>query len=196
MKENLKIAVEFAQKISKIKGVLQIILFGSVASNEDTPRSDIDIAIIHNTKKFDVMEMVNKVKPRKVQTTFMHINDLYKEAELVGALSGEGLLLYGNPIQLKAEKLGLVPKTIISYSLSRLEQTEKVKLNRALYGSISKSRKGKKEYITKVKGLTNEPGISRLQKGVLIANRKKSFKIIKVLKRFKAEYKEMPVWSY
>ncbi|MCK5281806.1 MAG: nucleotidyltransferase domain-containing protein [Nanoarchaeota archaeon] len=196
MKENLKIAADFAQKISKIKGILQVVLFGSVASGEDNVKSDIDIAVIHNRDKFEVMEKANKVKPEKVQTTFIHINDLYKETELVGALSGEGLLLYGSSIIIKAEKSDLAPKTLISYSLSSMEQTEKVKLNRALYGSISKSRKGKKQYITEVKGLINEPDISKLQKGVLIVARKKSFKIINLLKRFKAEYKEIPVWTY
>ena len=196
MKENLKIAADFAQKISKIKGILQVVLFGSVASGEDNVKSDIDIAVIHNRDKFEVMEKANKVKPEKVQTTFIHINDLYKETELVGALSGEGLLLYGSSIIIKAEKSDLAPKTLISYSLSSMEQTEKVKLSRALYGSISKSRKGKKQYITEVKGLINEPDISKLQKGVLIVARKKSFKIINLLKRFKAEYKEIPVWTY
>jgi len=196
MKENLKVATDFAYRISKIKGILQIVLFGSVASNEDNLRSDIDIAIIHNKDKFKIMEEVNKIKPQKVQTTFIHIKDLYKETELIGALSGEGLLLYGRPIILTVGKVNLTPKTIISYSLSGLKQTEKVKLNRALYGSISKSRKGKKEYVTEVKGMISEPGISRLHKGVLVVERKKSFKVINLLKRFKAEYKEIPIWSY
>ena len=35
MKENLKIAIDFAEKIKEIRGTLQIILFGSVARGED-----------------------------------------------------------------------------------------------------------------------------------------------------------------
>ena len=102
MKENLEIATEFAEKIKDIKGILQIILFGSVAFSEDTLRSDIDIAIIHNRKdKFDIMKEVNRFKNEKIQTTFLNINELYKETELVGALSGEGLLLYGRPIKIR-----------------------------------------------------------------------------------------------
>ena len=46
MKENLIIAIDFAEKVKKINGVLQIVLFGSVSRGEDTLRSDVDIAVI------------------------------------------------------------------------------------------------------------------------------------------------------
>ena len=197
MKENLEIATEFAEKIKDIKGILQIILFGSVAFSEDTLRSDIDIAIIHNRKdKFDIMKEVNRFKNEKIQTTFLNINELYKETELVGALSGEGLLLYGRPIKLKIDKLELKSKTILVYNLGNLKQTEKVKLNRALSGSISKSKNGAKVYITKVKGLTKEPGIEKLTKSCILADRNKRFKLINLFKRFNVTYKEVPIWTY
>ena len=48
MQKNFEIAIEFVGKLRKIKGILQIILFGSVAKGEDKATSDIDIAIIHN----------------------------------------------------------------------------------------------------------------------------------------------------
>jgi predicted nucleotidyltransferase len=196
MKENLKMAVDFAGKAAKIKGIVQIVLFGSVASGEDTPQSDIDIAIVHTADKFSVMEKINAFKPSKIQTTFVHIRDLYKETELIGALSGEGLLLHGNPIIIRSEKTHLVPKTVICYYLTGLKQTEKVKLNRALYGSVSKSSYGKKRYRTEVKGMLAEAGAEKLLKGVMIIPRKKSFKVINLLKRFKAKYQEIPIWCY
>jgi predicted nucleotidyltransferase len=196
MKENLDIAAEFAEKASKAKGVLQIILFGSVASGQDTTKSDVDLAIVHNTDKFKIMEEINKLKPEKVQVTYIHIKDLSKDPVLTGALAGEGLLLYGKPIILKINKKMLSAKSIISYSLANLSQTNKVKLNRALYGSVSRSKYGKKVYVTKTSGLTNEPEIKRVMNGVLIVDRKKSFKIVNLLKRFKVDYKDMPIWSY
>src|SRR3989344_1181057 len=129
MKDNIRIAIEFAESIKNIKGILQIILFGSAALGEDKPSSDIDIAIIHNRKdKFDLMKEANKSKHEKIQTVFININELYKETELVGALSGEGLILYGRPIKLNANKLGLIPKIFITYNLSRLKQEQKALL--------------------------------------------------------------------
>ncbi len=198
MKDNIRIAVEFAEKIENIKGILQIILFGSVALGEDKSGSDIDIAIIHNRKdKFDLMKEANRFKHEKIQITFLNINELYKETELVGALSGEGLILYGRPIKLNANKLGLIPKIFIIYNLSMLKQKEKVKLNRALLGSISKSSyKNKKIYVTKTKGLINEFGIEKLAKGCILVERNKASKIINLLKRFNVDYKKIAIWVY
>ena len=197
MKENLKTAIDFAEKIKNIRGILQVILFGSVATGEDKSISDIDIAIVHNYKdKFEIMKKVNKNKPDKIQTTFVDIKDMPNETELVGAMSGEGILLHGSPISIKTNKLELKAKTLLSYYLSGLPQTEKVKLNRALYGSLSKSKGKGKIYTTKTKGLVNEPGIEKISKGVLLVDRRKSVKIINLLKRFNVPYKEIVVWSY
>lgn len=197
MKENLGEAINFANKIKEIKKILQIVLFGSVARGEDTPKSDIDIAIIHDHKdKFDLMEEVNKYKTEKIQTTFININNLPKESELISALSGEGLLLYGKPIIIKEKQLDLNTKSLVIYSLVDLPQTEKVKVDRALYGSVSKSSFKGKKYKTETKGLVNEPGIEKLSKGVLLVKREKTPKVVNMLKRFNVRVREIPVWVY
>lgn len=196
MKKNLDYAVKFADKIKDVKGVLQIILFGSVATGEDNEGSDIDIAVVFRGDKFSIMHQVNTFKSDRIQTTFVDISKLAEETELVGALSGEGILLYGKPVIITSKRLGLKEKVMISYSLSSLKQTEKVKLNRALYGSISISKAGKKIYKTETKGLVNEPGIDKIANAVLITDRRKAAKIKALLKRFNAKFKEKIVWTY
>lgn len=197
MNKNLTEAIRFSDEISQNKEILQIILFGSVARGEDKNSSDIDIGVVHNSKdKLALMQNVNKSKPNKIQVTFVHIKDLAKETELVGALSGDGILLYGQPIIIQEKSLELKARVLIAYSLTKLPQTEKVKVNRALYGSTSRSSYGDKKYISKAKGLTNEPGIERISKSVLLVERRKSPKIIGMLKRFGAEVKETPLWTY
>ena len=197
MKENLKIAVDFAEKIKGIKGIIQIILFGSVARGEDNINSDIDIAIVFEERnKFEITREINKLKDEKIQITSLNIKELPNETELMGALSGEGILLHGQPIKLKLDKTELKAKILISYSLSKLAQTNKVKVNRALYGSISKSESKGKKYKTETKGIINEPGIEKINKGVLLTDRNKATKIINMLKRFQVEFKEIPLWTY
>ncbi len=197
MNQNLAEAILFTQDIKKNKSILQVILFGSVARGDENSYSDIDIAIIHDSEdKFSLMQEVNKNQPRKIQTTFVHIKDLPKETELVGALSGDGLLLYGKPIVIQSSKLELTAKVLITYALNTLPPTEKVKVSRALYGSVSKSSAGDKVYITKTKGLTAEIGVEKISNGVLLSDRKKAPKIINMLKRFGAKVQEIPVWSY
>ncbi|MBI5393272.1 nucleotidyltransferase domain-containing protein [Candidatus Woesearchaeota archaeon] len=197
MNTNLKISIEFSDKIKEIKGILQIVLFGSVARGEDTYRSDIDIAIIHNLKdKFELMKKINKHKPDKVQITIININDLAKETELVGALSGEGLMLHGSPIYIQERKLELKAKLLISYSLTELQQTEKVKVNRALYGSVSKSISDGKEYVTTTRGYLNQHGFEKISDCVLLVERKLATHVIATLKRYNVKYKEIALWTY
>ncbi len=193
MRENLRTAVEFAKEIGGFEGVLSIVLFGSVARGEDTAASDIDIAVIHNLRDAaSLMEKANAHKPEKVQMTFLNINNLPSEMEIVSALSGEGLLLYGKPVVIQQKHLELRPRILIAYSLKEMPQKEKVKLNRALYGSISKSGK----YTTETRGMTAEPGVEKLGPGVLLADRRKSGKFVGVLKRFGAKVKQEQVWCY
>ena len=196
MKKNLDEAIRFADKVNGVKGVLQIILFGSVATGEDTDRSDIDVAIVFRGDKFEVMNGVNKFRSEKLQTTFVDVDGLAKETELVGALSGEGILLFGKPVIITYKKLGLSEKVLFSYSLSSLRQTDKVKFDRALHGSVSKSGVGKKIYRTEVYGLVNEPGVDKVANTVLLVDRRKAAKFRGLFKRFGVGFKEKVVWVY
>ena len=113
MNQNLKTAIDFAKEIEKnklTKNILQIVLFGSVARGEDNIGSDIDIAIIHNTDKFKLMEQINKFVNEKIQISYFNVGDLPKEIEIVSALSGEGVLLYGKPLNVKLDRKNLKSK--------------------------------------------------------------------------------------
>lgn len=197
MKENLQKAIEFAKRIKNIKGILSIILFGSVAAGEDTKTSDIDIAIIHKrSDEFQLRKEVNKYRIEKIQTTFIHIKKLPLETEIVGEISGEGLLLYGRPIEITERKIKLIPKSLIIYSLRGLEQKNKVKALRALYGYVSKSEYKGKKYLTKSLGLVREAGVEKLTDTALLIERRKVFKFKNLFKRFNIQYREIPVWTY
>ncbi len=197
MEQNIQTAISFRKKIKGIKQVLQVVLFGSVARGEDTVASDIDIAIIHDSPdEFSFMKEINKRKSEKIQTTFIHIDKLPQETELVGALCGEGLLLYGTPITFDVKNIGLVPKILLSYSLVSLSQNQKMKVNRALYGSISKVSIKEKVYTSKFKGLTDKPTIEKIQKGVLLVDRRYAPQIVAVFKHFQVQYQEIALWTY
>ena len=140
MKKNLQIAVDFANKLKNSKGVLQIILFGSVAKGEDKDDSDIDIAIVHNLKNIEKLKsFVNKFVHEKIQVAYLNVNGLSKEIEIVSALAGEGLLLYGKPINVSFKGNALEPFILIVYATIGIDKKKRMLLNRALHGSTSKS---------------------------------------------------------
>lgn len=203
MKDNFDIALGFLKKISeneqaqKIlqREILQIVLFGSVARSEDRAASDIDIAIIHNSKKPDKLQtVINKLKHEKIQLTYMHVFKLSKEPELVSALTGDGILLYGHLINVKFGKNILEPKMLVIYELSHLPKKEQMKINRALHGSVSKSEYKGKKYKTEIAGILNEKGVEKLSKAVVLTDRKKAAKLLNILKMYNAKWKEISVW--
>jgi len=197
MRDNFKIAVEFVNNVKKLKNkhILQIVLFGSVARGEDTATSDIDIAIIHDLKDTDKLKtQIHKFQHNKIQVSYFGLNQLPGETEIMSALTGEGILLYGQPIKVKLKTKELKPKTLIIYDTTELLKTERMKLNRALYGSISKSRYRKKEYVTKTTGILKEEGIQKLTRAVLLADPKKAAKVISTLRLYNAKWKEISVW--
>jgi len=189
-------AVEFAEKIKRFPEVLQIILFGSVASGEGHRDSDIDIAVVYSNKKEKVMSEIIGLSSEEIQLTHLSIKDLPKEAEVTGALAGEGLILYGRPITITAKELELKPKLLISYDLSSLEYKDKMRINRAFFGGKSTSNYKGKKYETKTRGTVNEKGIEKIGKGVLLVSREKAIKVTGILKRFNAKWKEVSVWTY
>jgi len=199
MKTNFDIALDFIKKIrkAKIEEILQIILFGSVARGEDTAASDIDIAIIHDSISPTKLQTgINRLKHDKIQLSYIHIDKLSKEPELVSALTGEGILLYGHPVNVKFGKEELKPKLLVIYDLSKLPKADQMRVNRALHGSISKSRYKRKKYRTEIKGILNEKGVNKLTKAVVLIDRKKAAKLFNVLKRYNAKWKEIALWGY
>lgn len=196
MKENLKTAVEFANKAKKIKGILQIILFGSVAKGEDKAASDIDIAIIHNLKDVESLKgEVNKIAPEKIQVAYVNINRLPREVELVSALAGEGLLLYGKPLKVNLNQKELKPFVLMVYDTRNMARKQRMLLNRALHGSVSKSRYKGKVYQSESKGVVAHAGVTKLTKACLLAEPKKAAVIRNVLNQFKVKFKEELIWK-
>lgn len=197
MKDNFKIAVEFAERIKKLKDkhILQIILFGSVAKGEDKPDSDIDVAIIYDSDNIEKLtSKIHKFQHKKIQASFINVKKLSSEPELLGALTGEGILLFGHPFTVKIEAKELKPRVLIIYDTTNISKKERMKLNRALHGSVSKSVYKNKKYITKTAGLLKQEGISKIANTVVLAEPKKAVEITRTLKMFKAEWKEISVW--
>ena len=196
MKENLEIAVDFAGKISRANGILQVVLFGSVAKGEDKLNSDIDIAVIHNLKDIDNLKsFVNKFLHEKIQVVYIDSKRLPKEIELVSALAGEGLLLYGKPLKVVFGKKNLEPYVLFVYDTTKLDKKTRMLLNRALHGSVSKSSYKGKVYKTETKGIVSQAGITKLTNACLLALPRKAVILRDVLNRFNVKFKEELIWK-
>ena len=194
--EGLKKLFEFGSRVSKLKGVVAVALFGSAARGEATAGSDIDIAVTYGEKEDRVMREVDELAPEHVHIVHASIDELGKNMSLAGALSGEGIMLSGRPIVFEVQKIGLRPMTIIAYDTAELDQNVRNKLNRALHGGISTSRRGGRRYLKEYGGLIAQPGITKIGKGVLLVPRERVPMVTGTLQKHGAKWKEIAVWTY
>lgn len=189
-------AFKFTEKIKNFKGILSIILFGSVARGEETPQSDIDLAVIYSERDVEVVNKINSMAPENFQILHLTLPELSEESTIAGALSGEGILLHGSPVVVEAEEIELKSRMLISYNTSRMKQNQRSKLQRTLYGGISTYLKGNERKVKHYPGLVDKIKAQRVGKGVLMVERHNAPEITKTLKMYGAKWKEVPVWTY
>jgi predicted nucleotidyltransferase len=191
-------ALEFARRVRKKnpEGVLSVVLFGSVARGEGTRESDIDIAVIYSEKDPETVEALGALAEERIQLTHLSLDELKDEPTMSGALSGEGVLLYGRPVTVRAEEMELRPRMLLAYETTELDRNTRSRLQRALHGGVSTYMKGGQRTVKEYPGVVQEVGAERLGKGVLLVDRRKYPKVVGTLKAYGAKYKEIPVWTY
>lgn len=189
-------AVELSENIKNFPGIQSVVLFGPLASGEKVPRgSKIDMAIIYKKKDREIMKWIRYLSTDRFKLHHLTTEELKDRPEVINALSGEGILLHGNPVVLAIDDVELKPKMLVSYNTTKLGQNDRSKLNRALFGGVSTYlQKGerKKRYYP---GLVEKLHIQRIGKGVLLVESKNSEQITKTLAQFNAEWKEIAIWT-
>lgn len=193
---SFKTAVELSENIKNFPGIQSIVLFGPLASGEKVPSdSKIDMAIIYSKKDREIIKWIRYLATDRFKLHHLTPDELKDKPEVINALSGEGILLQGNPVVLSLDGLELKSKMLISYNTTKLNQNERSKLNRALFGGVStylqKGERKKKYY----SGLVEKLHVERIGKGVLMVDQQNAKQIIKTLSGFNAEWKEIPIWT-
>jgi len=190
---DFKLAVELTKEIRKVKGVLSIFFPGAAASKT---LKDIDLVVFYSNKIDSAMKKVDELVTGKLCVKHIDLDDLTKDAELKSAMRGEGVLLHGKAVDMTAEGSRLKSRIILSYDTTKMNQNDRNKLNRALYGGISTYRKDGKRIVKEYPGLVERVHAEKLGKGVLMVDRFNSSMIIQTFKSYSAQWREIPIWTY
>jgi hypothetical protein len=190
---DFKAAYELTKEIKKIKGVISVVYPGAASSKI---LNNTDLIVIYSNISDSSSESVEKLAKNKFQIKQITLEDLGKNPEFKAAISGEGVLLHGKAIDVTAENLKLKSRVILSYDTTQMNQNDRNKLNRALYGGISTYKKDGQRIVKEYPGIVSKINADKLGKGVLMVDRFNSSLIIQTLKTFKAEWREIPVWTY
>ncbi|MFA0832484.1 MAG: hypothetical protein ACC609_00585 [Methanobacterium formicicum] len=190
---DFKLAAELTRQIKKVKGVISVIYPGAAASKTLT---GTDLLVIYSNKSEHSFQKVNDLLAGKFQVKHVTLDELGNNPEFNAALSGEGVLLYGRAVNITAEEMQLKSRVILTYNTTKMNQNDRNKLNRALYGGISTYRKKGERIVKEYPGIISKINAQKLGKGVLMVDRFNSSLIIQILNTFKAQWKEIPVWTY
>lgn len=188
-----KIALNFVERVWDRGDVLEVVLFGSVARGRVKKESDIDLFVVLKDleKAEEVEEIARDLDPRLEITVAKPDFSSFDES-FISDVYGEGITVFSRKNQLEIEGLELEPKAIVSFSLENLEQREKVKVNRALYGRKTRSEYKGKEYVSEKEGLVPKGG--KLGRGAVLIDKSTFKKLREVFERFGVTYKKYDVW--
>lgn len=192
----LKDAYKFTNKIKDFDGIVSVVLFGSVARGEETSKSDVDLMVIYSSKNPETIKKIDTLATDKLQVLHFTLEELEDEPTLAGALSGEGILLYGKPVTICMEGDDLKSQMLIAYDTGHLKRNIRSTLYRSLYGGTSSYLKDGVKKTKHYPGIVEKAKAKKVAKAVLMVDRHNAPEIIKTLRRFKAKWKEIPVWTY
>ncbi len=190
-------------KLKEKEKIRRIILFGSFARGNPKKDSDIDIFVdVERENKNEISDLVKeslnefeikseknwKLKKIKNQISPI-IDDLNTErwAELRREIGTNGIILYGK-FEGKPEKNKHL--VLITYDISRMNQKNKMKVIRKLFGySLKKERKN---YVQQ--GALKKIGAEKISNGILISIEKYK-EIAEILRKYRVPIKIEDLWK-
>lgn len=200
MNEDIKELLEDIKNISKSNSNIKTaILFGSYARNQAHAQSDIDICIImtneqqHNQLSNEILELEKKYdKNINLFIATPEMKDL--DRQLVETLSREGIVFYGNLPNISIQQLELEPYEIIKYDLSNLNQSDKMKIKRLLYGIKTKKKYKGKIYENIQKGIVEDFSGLRIGIASILIPEKLSWEVADMLRKYNISIRKISIW--
>ena len=192
-------------KFLKYEEIESIVLFGSLASGKFNEESDIDICVLfkQNTPKimedpiFNYFLSLGKELNRSIQCVFFFPDDINNwDTIFIENILAEGQLLYGNSNynEILIKTLELKPYQIITLNLRLLNNSDKMKLKRILYGYKTSKKYSKKIYRYQKRGLVKELQGIKLGRGSFIIPEKFLLFVETKLKEFDIKFSNFRVW--
>lgn len=190
-----RIYKKIVKKLSAIKHVTAVILYGSFARKEATARSDIDLFIIISEKKA-LKEVQNSVIVlereigKNIQPTIRTLKELEKtDSGLLQNIFQDGRILYlREPADIpSAMMLEKKPQVIYTFHITNLNQNQKAKFNNELYGRI----KGNYNY----KGFLGRIGGQKLSSACVLVPYREIKKAEIFFRKFKVSYQRLKIWK-
>jgi predicted nucleotidyltransferase len=176
-----------------------IILFGSVARDQEREQSDVDFCVILNNDKIKkVIQQqilaIEKKYNKNINVVFTTSTFEKLDRQFIETLLREGIVLFGKLPEVPIQRLELEPYEIIKYDLSAMNQSEKMKIKRLLYGIATTKKYKEKIYENKQKGKVEEFGGMRIGIASILIPEKMSWQIEEILRNHNVALRKITIW--
>ena len=145
---------------------------------------------------FLFLKMEHIVK-REIHATFIHLEQIQEwDGAFLEDVLAEGEILYGDKDyrDVLLKEMELQPFQIIRYHAKNLNQSEKMKLKRVLYGYHTTKEYGDKRYEYRKEGMVEKLKGTRLGRGAFIIPEPKVPRLEEELRRFGVTYYKFRAW--
>ncbi|MEW5936345.1 MAG: nucleotidyltransferase domain-containing protein [Candidatus Thermoplasmatota archaeon] len=198
MNEKEKLLLErFVELVKNAIPVLQgIVLYGSLARGAQDRRSDIDVLVIVDDEKPTqyyqpisriVTDLSIAMKPRReLKPIVTNLQDY--DASFYRNVFDEGIILFGKML-VSPEKLALMPYVLVTYDVSRLSSSIKVRISRKVHGYTGKKVVGGKKYEYRYKGLKDIYNVMVISPSTLVVPTKKAKEFVAELEKLRVAHK-------
>ena len=164
---------EVQRYIADRREVKSALVYGSVAVETAQPESDLDLLIVaprdsHEELARDLYRIGARhdvtVSPYLVERTELETLD----PQFLESVVRDGVVLKGKPLAPSLRVLQLEPYQLVTLQLDRLNQREKVRLSRDLYGYSSERKYKRKRYRSHKIGFLERIGGRKLGRGTFL----------------------------
>jgi len=180
--------------------VRSAILYGSCARGTAREDSDIDVLILVSGGRVerlrDSIHDIESAFDVAVSPIILRPDDVDRlDRQFLDSVLREGIPLAGVPPSASLEDLQLRPIRIVSFDLSHLPPSEKMRLYRLLDGYATVKRRGRKRYERTVKGFLKEVGGWRVGRGAVVVPEAALPRLEEILSRMKAKRWTIAAWA-
>jgi len=195
MKSQKELAFDLSRlvdAITKVDGVLGIILFGSAARGDLDEYSDYDLLVLFRDEKSlwsqwnTLYERVGELRLliHVIPKTLQEFREATEPTFLESVLKDGKILYVKYPLEAPVQILGLKPVSLIAFSMTSLSQSEKMALTYQLYG-----KKGKASAILSVYGG------QKIGPGCILVPAEHETKILEVLREYKVRWEAAQLYA-
>ena len=195
MKSQIELASDLGRlvdAITKVDGVLGIILFGSAARGDQDEYSDYDLLVLFRDEKSlwsqwnTLYEQVGELRllVHVIPKSIREFREATEPTFLESVLKDGKILYLKYPLEAPVHILELKPVTLIAFSMTNLSQSEKMALTYRLYG-----KKGK------TSGILSVYEGQKVGPGCILLPAEHAPRILEVLREYKVHWEAAQLYA-